>query len=290
MPESIRITGKTKVFGIFGDPVAHSLSPRMHNAAFEALSLPFCYLPFEVSPGALERATRAILALGIKGINVTIPHKETIIPFLDRLASTAERSGAVNTIEVSSGALIGHNTDGNGFVASLLEKGVDPAGKRIFILGAGGAARGVAVALAEKGAEEITFVNRTVDRAKHLAERLVSLIPGLKVSFLGTDFKKPDLRRGERPILLINATPLGMKKEDSLPFPESLLDSSWIVADLIYRPYETPLLLAAKKRGANIIPGIGMLLHQGALSFEIWTKESAPIQVMREALARGLEE
>lgn len=290
MSESIQITGKTKVFGIFGFPVGHSLSPWMQNAAFEARRLPYRYLPFEVPPDGLERAVRAILPLGIKGINVTIPHKETIIPFLDRLTPEAEKSGAVNTVEVASGALIGHNTDGKGFVASLLEKKVDPAGKRVLLLGAGGAARGVAVALTEAGAEEIILINRTPARAKNLADRLTSLHPRLKTSLLGADFKKSDLDSGGKPVLLVNATPLGRGKRDPLPFPEPFLDSSWTVADLIYRPDETPLLLAAKRRGAKTIPGIGMLLHQGAFSFEIWTGEKAPIEEMREALARGMRE
>lgn len=288
MPDSNPITGKTRIFGIFGDPVSHSLSPLMHNAAFDALSLPCRYLPFNVSTEGLERAARGILPLGIKGINVTIPHKEAIIPFLDQLSLGAQKSGAVNTIEVSAGALIGHNTDGSGFVASLLDSGVDPPGKNVILLGAGGAARGVAVGLLENGVRNITLINRHLKRAEALAEQLISITPDLKIRLLESDFKGgfPQI---EPPVLLINATPLGMQKSDSLPFPEAFIDPLWTVADLIYRPFETPFLIAARKRGAKVIPGIGMLLHQGALSFEIWTKMKAPIEAMRAALALAVE-
>lgn len=296
MPKLLSITGKTKVFGIFGDPVSHSLSPLMHNAAFEALHLPYCYLPFEVAPPGLERAIRAIIPLGIKGLNLTAPHKEAVIPFLDRLSREAQKSGAVNTIEVAHDLLIGHNTDGRGFVASLMEMNIDPEGYRVILLGAGGAARGVAIELVEKGAEEMVLINRNLQRARNLADRLISLSPRLKVSFLEADFERSHLHSplsagveaGNQTTLLINTTPLGMKENDPLPFPPQFLDPSWVVADLIYRPQETPLLLAAQKRGAKIVSGTGMLLHQGALAFEIWTKEKAPIEVMRAAVQKGI--
>lgn len=282
------ITGKTGIFGIFGTPVAHTLSPIMHNAAFEALGLPCRYLPFQVYPENLKKAVEGIIPLGIRGVNVTIPHKETVISFLDSVDSEAQKIGAVNTIVAVSNRLIGHNTDGRGFLASLFEMDVDPSGKRVILLGAGGAARGVAIALAAAGISEIILIARTSSRGKELADRLASLSSRLKILVLGTDLEREPLFNQDRPTLLINATPLGMKEDDPLPFPSSLLNPSWVVADLIYRPYETPLLSAAKKVGAKTVPGLGMLLHQGALAFELWTKEKAPLQIMRASLQAAL--
>lgn len=282
------ITGKTGIFGIFGNPIAHTLSPVMHNAAFRALGLPYRYLPFQVHPENLKRAVDAIIPLGIRGVNVTIPHKEAVMPFLDSIDSEAQKIGAVNTIVSASNRLIGHNTDGRGFLASLFEMDVDPSGKRVILIGAGGAARGVAIALAAAGVSEVILIARTPSRGKELADRLTVLSPRLKISVFGTDFEKESSFNHDRPTLLINTTPLGMKENDPLPFSASLLNPAWVVADLIYRPYETPLLSAAKKIGAKTVPGMGMLLHQGALAFEIWTKEKPPLQIMRAALQEAL--
>lgn len=282
------ITGKTGIFGIFGNPIAHTLSPIMHNAAFEALGLPYRYLPFQVYPENLKKAVEGIIPLGIRGINVTIPHKESVIPFLDSVDSEAQKIGAVNTVSASSNRLIGHNTDGRGFLASLFEMDVDPSGKRVILVGTGGAARGVAIALAAAGVSEVILIARTSSRGKDLADRLASLSSGLKISVFGNDLEKESPFRQDRPTLLINTTPLGMKEDDPLPFPASLLDPAWTVADLIYRPYETPLLSAAKKIGAKTVSGLGMLLHQGALAFELWTQEKAPIKIMRASLHEAL--
>src|SRR5581483_1222159 len=287
--ETGTITGKTGIFGIFGSPIAHTLSPVMHNAAFQALGLPYRYLPFQVRPKNLKKAVEGIIPLGIGGINVTIPHKETVLPLLDSVDSEAQKIGAVNTVVVASDRLIGHNTDGRGFLASLFEGDIDPTGKRVILVGAGGAARGVAIALAAAGASEMILIARTSSRGKELADRLAALSPRLKVSVLGTDFEKESPFRQGRPTLLVNTTPLGMKEGDLLPFPASLLDPAWIVADLIYRPYETLLLSAAKKIGAKTVSGLGMLLHQGALAFELWTKEKPPLQIMRSSLYEALD-
>lgn len=282
------ISGQTKIFGILGYPIAHTLSPLMHNAAFDALGLPYRYLPFEVDPGRLEGAVKGILPLGILGVNVTLPHKETILPFLDEIDAAAETIGAVNTIEVASGRLIGRNTDGRGFLESLREANVDPAGKRVILLGTGGAARAVAVTLAQQPILEMVIVARTAARGKALADRLAAITPHLKTSLAGVDFSPGFPADSDRPTLLVNATPLGMKQGDPSPFPPRLLDPRWSVADLIYRPEETPLLAAAKAAGATIVPGLGMLLHQGAFAFEIWTKQRAPLSKMRQALQAAL--
>ncbi|MFY9288091.1 MAG: shikimate dehydrogenase, partial [Alphaproteobacteria bacterium] len=246
------------------------------------------YLPFEVRPDRLEGAVRGILPLGILGLNVTIPHKEAIFPFLDQVDEEAKMIGAVNTIEVASGRLIGRNTDGRGFLESLRERKIDLSGKRVILLGAGGAAKAVAVVLARQPITEMVIAARTAARGKELTDRLAAITPGLKTSLTGFDFGAGFPSHPDRPTLLVNTTPMGMKQGDPPPFPPHLIDPRWSVADLIYRPEETPLLAAAKKAGATMIPGLGMLLHQGALSFEIWTKQKAPLPVMRQALNEAL--
>lgn len=277
-------SSETKVFGIFGDPIHHSLSPQMHHAAFQDLNLPHVYLPFHIRPNRLKEAVHAMRVLNIQGLNVTIPHKEKIMPYLDEIDSVAQKIGAVNTIKNEGGRLIGFNTDGLGFVASLAEAGVDPAERAILLIGAGGAAKGVAMALLAAGSSEIHICARRQIAAEDLANRLRkcatqntitarAYTPGAEISL-----------ETEKPLLLVNTTPLGMKKEDILPFPISKINAEWVVADLIYRPYETPLLLAAKEIGAITVPGLGMLLHQGTLAFEIWTGLKAPTKIMGQAL------
>ncbi len=285
-----KLSGKTGLYGIFGNPIRHSLSPQMHNAAFEALGLNHVYLPFEVSPEQLQKAVAAIVPLGIRGLNITIPHKETVLPFLDEITPEALRIGAVNTIEVSSGRLIGHNTDGKGFVSSLFEAGVDPAGMSVFILGAGGAAKGVAMALLDAGVSELFILVRRQEKGTELAKRLSKVSPQTKVSVAAFDSKSVPTATKNHPVLLINTTPLGMKMADALPFPTEHIQASWVVADLIYTPYETPLLLAAKNSGALTVPGLGMLLHQGVLAFEIWTKQKPPLEIMQKTLFQAFKD
>lgn len=279
-----RPSGRTQIFGIFGYPVRHTLSPQMHHAAFEALGLQHAYLPFEVHPDQLKKAVESIVPLGIRGVNVTLPHKKNVIPFLDQIDPEAEKMGAVNTIKNEAGRLIGFNTDGRGFVASLREAGVDPAGMTVLLIGAGGAARGVSVALLDAGVSEIHILARRVEAGLRLAEHLKSFSPGCSLSSSEFDFRNPVPVKGNAPVLLINSTPLGMKPEDPYPFPLSQIEATWVIADLIYRPYETALLTEAKKIGAKTVPGLGMLLYQGALAFEIWTGQKPPIGIMRQAL------
>ncbi len=269
-----------RVFGIFGDPIGHSLSPVIHNAAFEALNLPYRYVPFHVPSGRLKEAVAGVPALGIRGVNVTIPHKETIIPFLTALSDEARKIGAVNTVEVVEQTLIGHNTDGRGFLKSLSEVGVNPDGMRVILLGAGGAARGVAVSLLNANISELYIVARSTERRLALHNDLCTLFPNKKI--LGPPLNKHNAP--DAPTLLINATPLGMNPGDPLPYPPRQFYPNWVVSDLVYRPLKTPFLIAAEAAGMKVVPGIGMLLHQAAFSFEIFTKQKAPIEAMRTAI------
>ncbi|MFQ5781077.1 MAG: shikimate dehydrogenase family protein, partial [Nitrospiria bacterium] len=195
---------------------------------------------------------------------------------------------AVNTVEVCSNRLIGHNTDGRGFLASLTEMDIDPSGQRVILVGAGGAAKGVSIALLSAGVSELIIMARRSDHGKRLADRLAALFSHVDISVSGMHPEERVFQQKDRPTLLINTTPLGMKGDDPIPFTPSLIESEWIVADLVYRPAETPLLSAARNIGAKRVPGHGMLLHQGALAFEIWTNEKAPLAVMKNALWNAL--
>jgi shikimate dehydrogenase len=279
------ISGKTKLYGIFGYPVEHTFSPGMHNAAFRKLGIDASYVPFAVAPEKLADAVRAVIALGLSGLNVTVPHKETVIAHLDDLSQEARLIGAVNTIQVFEGKLIGHNTDGRGFIRSLRNNaGFSPKGKTIFLIGSGGAARAVSFSLALAGAKRIGLFD--VDGRK--AEMLASDIrkkTGVDAEALVTGDIAVAVDRAD---CLINATPLGLKKNDSLPIRQELIRREHLVCDLVYNPPATSLLNAAKKKRARTLPGIGMLLYQGVIAFEIWTGIKAPVQVMKNALSRQI--
>lgn len=279
------ISGKTAVFGIFGHPVEHTFSPGMHNAAFAKLGLDGCYVPFAVRPGDLKRSVAAILPMGLRGLNITVPHKETVIPFLDELADDARLIGAVNTIEVRNGRLVGHNTDGRGFLRSLrVDARFGPAGRSFALVGTGGAARAVAFSLALAGADRLYL--HDLDRAK--ASRLARDIgkgTGAKVQVVDADALRKAAHASD---CLVNATPLGLKAADPLPFPRECVRPGQLVCDLVYNPPLTKLLAMARSRGARTLPGIGMLLYQGVIAFEIWTGKKAPVDVMKRALSRQM--
>ncbi len=277
------ISGKTSVYGIFGHPVEHTFSPGMHNAAFHKIGLDACYVPFAVAPKELNRAVRAILPLGLRGLNITVPHKEKVVPLLDALTEDAEAIGAVNTIEVrDDGRLIGHNTDGRGFLKSLVDDAhFRPRGRNFALVGAGGAARAVACSLALAGARMVFLHDMNGQKASNLA-RDVSRAIGPKARALGAaDFAK----QAPQVDCLINATPLGLRPEDPLPIPRDSIRKDQLVCDLVYNPQNTKLLQAARSRGARTLGGIGMLLYQGVIAFEVWTGRKAPVAVMRQALA-----
>jgi len=280
------ISGKTSVFGIFGYPVEHTFSPGMHNAAFAKIKRDACYVPFAVAPADLGRAVRAVVALGICGLNITIPHKETIIPFLDDLTDDARMIGAVNTIEVNRGKLIGHNTDGRGFLRSLREEtGFRPKGKTILMVGSGGAARAVGINLALSGVQTILLCDLDTVKAVKLSRDIQSKTQTrVKVVDPGELEKYTQVAE-----CIINATPLGLKSGDPLPIPRHLIRKDQLICDLVYNPLRTPLLKAARSAGATTLSGIGMLLYQGVIAFEIWTGGKAPVNIMKAALAEQIE-
>ena len=294
-----------------GWPVEHSLSPVMHNAAFAALGLDWVYVPLPVAPGHVREAVQGLRALSFVGASVTIPHKQAVIPWLDEVSAAAQAIGAVNTLVVRDGRLLGENTDWLGFLASLREAGVEPAGRRALILGAGGAARAVVYALVSVGAE-VVVVNRTLARAEVLARELMELggtqensgeLGGVAEYTEGVPQSSPEFLRVPIQLaptveaavnlfssidLVVNTTSVGMwPRIDESPWPEAVpLPPSAVVCDLVYNPLETQLLKSARSSGCRVVDGLGMLIHQGAAAFELWTGVEAPVKVMREELMR----
>lgn len=273
----MNIDGKTKITGLFGYPVEHTLSPAMHNAAFEQLGLNYCYLPFLVHPDSLGAAVNAVRALNFAGVNVTVPHKEKVISFLDTVNEEALFIGAVNTIVNSDGKLTGYNTDGRGFMQALLENNIAVHDKKILIMGAGGASRAISYYLSEK-AKALCIID--IDEQK--LAKLISDLSGIRVNVSnpGRTISFEDFD------ILINATPLGMKKDDPLPVDIAAITPGHVVCDLIYK--QTPLLEAAGQKGCKTMNGLGMLLWQGILAFELWTKASPPVEVMKKALLKKI--
>jgi len=265
-------------FGIIGYPIGHSVSPAMHNAAFKHLGLNAIYLKFEVKPEDLRDAIFGAKALGFKGFNVTIPHKEAVLEFV-KPVGIAKRIGAVNTIDIPK--LEGYNTDAYGALKALESAGVDVEGKIALVVGAGGAGRAIAFILAEKGATVIV-TNRTKSRGLKLAEDVRKVGDCI---FYPYD-RLEDLRG--KIDMIINATPLGMKGfEQKLPVPESIIENV-VVFDTVYNPLETLLIKTAKKKGCKVVYGIDMLVYQGAEAFKIWTGLEAPVEVMKKAALEAL--
>lgn len=245
----------------------------MQNAAFDHLGLDCCYLPFSVSPDSLKQAVESIRALSFLGANLTIPHKEAAIPFLDALDKEAAAIGAVNTIVNREGSLTGYNTDGKGFMRSLDENKVSPSGRQILLIGAGGSSRAIGHYLA-KEAGGLCLFNRNQEKARKLAAYLSSQGGTVRVIDSLRDLAGFDI--------IINATALGLKAADPLPFDTDLLSSAQVICDLIY--HKTPLCIQAEAKGCRTFGGTGMLLWQGALAFELWTGAVPPLEIMRSAL------
>ena len=279
----MKVTGRTKVCAVIGDPVEHSLSPCFQNAAFQHLKLDFIYVAFTVKAEDLGDAISGVRSLGIYGLNVTMPHKISVIKYLDELDERADRIKSVNTILNRNGKLIGYTTDGIGVLNALKYNGIDPEGKKVVILGAGGAARSASYALSEV-AGELVILNRTIERARNLASKVRKLI-GSHVNGKWDGLTEESLRREVREAdILINATPVGMSPDVNGTLVEkSLLHPDMVVFDMIYHPLKTRLLREAEEVGAKTINGLSMLIHQGAASFEIWTGVEAPVDVMMKA-------
>jgi shikimate dehydrogenase len=282
----VAISGKTRVCAVIGDPIEHSLSPAIQNAAFGALGLDFVYAAFRVKPSEVRNALAGMRALGIDGFNVTMPHKEAVIAHLDWIDETAKFLNSVNTIHHIDGKLRGYSTDGVGALKALKENGADPKGKRVLMLGSGAAARAIAYTLVQE-TDELVVLNRTVSEAKELAQTLkLRFNKKVVADSLAPDIIKEKICESN---VLLNTTSVGMKPNLS----QSLIDPSTLKADLtvmdiVYNPVETKLTVDAKAAGAKVISGVEMLIYQGAASFEIWTGKQAPVQVMRKAALEQL--
>lgn len=275
-----------KTFGLVGNPIKHSLSPLMHNAAFAHLKINAEYKLFEIKPEELSNFFLNIEKENISGLNVTIPYKEKVIPFLSLVSDEARLIGAVNTVRVSKGKLEGFNTDGEGFLRHLKEDlSYEPKGKTISLIGAGGAARAVSVFLSRSGPKKLSIYD--LDRPK--AEALIN---NLSNNFSDIEFVLAGSISGlniQDSSLLINATSIGLKDTDPCLVNEGSLHKDLLVYDLIYNPKETKLLKMAKAKGAVVSNGLGMLLYQGIIAFEIWTNRKAPKDIMNEALKKELK-
>ena len=264
--------------GIIGHPVAHSLSPAIQGAALRAAGVDATYERWDTPLDALAARIAALREPDCLGANVTIPHKQNVLALLDEVAPLAAKIGAVNTIVNDGGRLSGHNTDGGGFVAALREAGFEPAGKSFLLVGAGGAARGIAFALRRAGAAAIAISNRTAARAEALAEA---------VGGDAAPFEAPPAPYD----CVVNCTSAGMHgsgAEDALPCDPTAAGPATLVVDIVYAPEETPLLRAARDAGLPVLGGLPMLIHQGALAFELWTGRPAPLDAMREAARAAL--
>ncbi len=282
------ISGKTKVVGLIGNPVEHSISPLIHNSAFRKSNLDYVYVAHKVAEEHIEEATNGIKALEIEGVNVTIPHKTTVIRHIDSIQETANKIGAVNTIKREGKQLKGFNTDGIGVLKSLKKEVGEIGDAKILLLGAGGAARAIGFTLADEGAN-LTISNRTDKKSEKLASEIrkktsseIKHIPQKKKEL------EKEIQNSE---IIINSTSVGMfpNEKETLIESESLHENLTVM-DIVYNPPKTQLLKEAEKAGAKTISGLGMLVNQGAASFEIWTGKDAPVNAMWEAAEEALKE
>ena len=280
----MEISGKTRLLGIIGHPVAHSLSPVMHNAAFAADGKDFAYLAMDVEPEGLGEAVSGLRALGFVGFNVTMPHKQKIFPLLDGMDEVARISGAVNTVVVHENELHGMNTDGSGFVEACSESGVRFGGKRVLVLGAGGAAAAVGAAILKETPASVVLMNRTHNRAQELAEKLSAANEHVEVAASPLEDKAARVAEAD---VVVNTTYLGMKDGEASPVPDELLRPELAVCDAVYRRGgDTELTRLARERGARVVSGDRMLLYQGVQAQRVWTGLEPNVEVMGDAIAR----
>ncbi len=285
---SVSISGRTRLAGIIGWPVTHSLSPAMHNAAYEAAGLDWAYVPLPVRDEEdLRRVLAAVRVLPFVGFNVTMPYKQAMLEYCDEVAMLARIAGAVNTVHCVDGRLIGYNTDGRGLVDSLAaDLGFSPEGRSVVVVGAGGAAGAATVAFVLAKAARVTVLNRSLGRAEELVERIA---PHARSTELAAGLLDAGAARTvSEAALVVNATPLGMAPADPSPVPAEWMHAGQVVADMIYRAGPTPLMLAARSVGATAVDGLGMLLSQGAMSLEIWS-EGAQVSAPRDVMAQAAQ-
>ena len=278
--------GRTRPYAVIGHPIGHTLSPAMHNAAFRALERNAVYLAFDVDPDRVSGVLQAMAAMGFGGVNVTVPHKEIVFRSLERLDDSARRAGAVNTVQFTPEGLVGHSTDAEGFLRAMQEAfGRGPAGLDVFVLGAGGAGRTVALECARAGAASIRVSDVDAARAERLAAELCAAAPAVRAAVVAPAGASASASACG---LVVQATPVGMKPGDRPPLPPEAFGAGALAFDLVYGLPETPFMRAARQGGARASNGLGMLLHQGARSFEIWTGVTPPVEVMRAVLEKAV--
>lgn len=282
-----KVDSHTVLYSVIGDPIRHSKSPIMMNRAFRERGINGIYTAFHITADRLGDFVAGVRAMGIRGVNVTIPHKLDIMPLLDEIDESAQVIGAVNTIVNTDGHLKGYNTDGIGYVRSLKEEAKpDLAGSHVLIIGAGGATRGILYALAREGVASITISNRTVARAEELAEAFRGLVPVIRA--IGQDELQAACGNSD---IIINTTSLGMfPNVEDTPIDSSWLKPDSVASDLIYNPLTTRFLEEARDRGCRIHGGLGMFIYQGAYAFEYWTGQPAPVEAMRETVLEALQQ
>ncbi|REE93104.1 shikimate dehydrogenase [Paenibacillus taihuensis] len=282
-----KVDSHTVLYSVIGDPIRHSKSPIMMNRAFRERGINGIYTAFHITADRLSDFVAGVRAMGIRGVNVTIPHKLDIMPLLDEIDESAQVIGAVNTIVNTDGHLKGYNTDGIGYVRSLKEEAKsDLAGSHVLIIGAGGATRGIFYALAREGVASITISNRTVARAEELAEAFRGLVPVIRA--IGQDELQAACGNSD---IIINTTSLGMfPNVEDTPIDSSWLKPDSVASDLIYNPLTTRFLAEARDRGCRIHGGLGMFIYQGAYAFEYWTGQPAPVEAMRETVLEALQQ
>lgn len=282
-----RINGRTRLAGVVGNPLDHSLSPAMHNAVYEALELDWVYIPLQLADETdLMRFLGAARVLPFVGFNITMPFKQAMLSMCDEVAMLAKMAGAVNTVHVVDGRFIGYNTDGRGLVESIAEEtGFQAEGKSVAIVGAGGAAGAALVALILAKAAKVSVVNRSLDKADELIERVESHARNTALASVGLSAGEEAVRTAD---LVINATSLGMRDEDPSPVPAEWFGAGQVACDMIYRVPVTPFMTAARASGATALNGLGMLVHQGAIAVDIWS-ESAQIRTPRDVMRAAAE-
>ncbi|MCM8821259.1 MAG: shikimate dehydrogenase [Candidatus Omnitrophica bacterium] len=282
------ITGETILTGVFGWPVKHSLSPVFQNAAFHFCNLNWVYVPFEVRPEQLKNAVESIRIFGIKGINITIPHKKEVVRYLDAADEEVRILGVANTIVNENGFLKGYTTDGTGFLHSLKEDGnFSPEKKLVFLFGAGGSAYAIAGALVKSGISGILICNRTIEKAQMLKEHLKKNFRFENAEIIPFE-KRNDSKIWKNVDLIVNTTSAGMKNDDTILVKGNNLNEKVFVYDIVYNR-ETALILSAKQKNIRCLNGLSMLVFQGAVSFTLWTKKKAPIKEMKKALFGFIE-